>query len=207
MQKDYKEASAWFEKLYKENYKQNENIPWASMQGNPHLKHFLQQNSELGKCLVVGCGLGDDAHMLSQAGYDVTAIDISASAIKWCKERFDGSYIEFLVQDVFELPDTLIGEFNFVFESLTIQSLPREFREKIINAVGSLLSEEGKILVVAHGIEEDKNPKGPPWPMKKSEFEHFTGLGLKELEFKTIQEETKISNFKFYALYQKSHSF
>lgn len=205
MQTDYKQASAWFEELYKKNYKQNENIPWASMQGNPHLLKYMKENANLGKCLVVGCGLGDDAHMLSQAGYDVTAIDISDSAIKWCKERYDGSCIEFLVQDVFELPDALVGEFDFVFESLTIQSLPRDFRAKIINAISSLLSENGKILVIAHGVDEDKNPSGPPWPMKRSEFKHFSELNLRELEFKTIEETTKISSFKFYALYQKSN--
>jgi SAM-dependent methyltransferase len=176
------------------------------MQGNTHLLTYMKENADLGKCLVVGCGLGDDAHMLSQAGYDVTAIDISDSAIKWCKERFDGICIEFLVQDVFELPDSLRGEFDFVFESLTIQSLPREFREKIINAISSLLSENGKILVIAHAIDEDKEPKGPPWPMKRSEFEHFTNLGLKQLEFKTIEETTKISSSKFFALYQKTNS-
>jgi SAM-dependent methyltransferase len=174
------------------------------MQGNPHLKHYMQHDVALGKCLVVGCGLGDDAHMLSQAGYDVTAIDISNSAIKWCQERFDGICINFLVQDVFELPDSLVGEFDFVFESLTIQSLPREFRTKMINAVTSLLAENGKILVIAHGVGEDKDPQGPPWPMKRSEFEDFDALGLKMLEFKMIEEETKISSYKFYALYQKS---
>lgn len=204
MQKDHKKATSWFEDLYKENYKQNENIPWAQMKPNEHLLEYIKLNPSSGKALVVGCGLGDDAVVLSQAGYDVTAIDISHSAIKWCQERFDECEVEFIVQDVFELPQDMVGAYDFVFESLTIQSLPIEFREKIITAIASLLSQNGKILVVAHAKDEESKKDGPPWPLEQEHIDIFKEIGLSELEFKIIDEPTMISASKYRALYQKS---
>lgn len=204
MAKDYKEASAWFEDLYKQNYKKNENIPWAQMKANEHLLEYLKNNQVSGKGLVVGCGLGDDAVVLSNAGFDVTAIDISHSAIKWCKERFEDCEVDFIVQDIFELPQEMIGSYDFVFESLTIQSLPLEFRDKIITAISSLLANNGKLLAVAHAKDDGSKSDGPPWPLVKEELNLFSKQGLKELEFSIIEEPTKISSRKFKAVYQKA---
>ena len=113
MSSEHKKASAWFEVLYKEklqnssNLEDSNDIPWAKMEVNPYLDEYLKNHLANGKALVVGCGLGDDALALSEAGFDVTAIDISESAIKWCNQRFDGFGINFCVQDVFELPDEI----------------------------------------------------------------------------------------------------
>ncbi|MBU1657643.1 class I SAM-dependent methyltransferase [bacterium] len=206
MRDDHKAASAWFEELYKENYNKNENIPWAKMQPNEHLLEYIKNNLLGKRCLVVGCGLGDDAITLSEAGADVTAIDISHSAIKWCKERFDGYGVNFIVQDIFELPPEMIGAYDFVFESLTIQSLPLVFRNKIITAISSLLSPDGKILIVAHGKKEGEKKEGPPWPLEINELKLFGTKGLNELEFSIMEEMSNISAYKFKAVYQKERS-
>lgn len=203
MSKDYKEASAWFEELYKNNFQKNENIPWAQMKPNEHLVEYLQKHPKRGKCLVVGCGLGDDAVVLEKAGFEVTAIDISESAIKWCQERFQECDVKFIVQDIFELPNEMLGTYDFVFESLTIQSLPHNFREKIINAISSLLKEDGQILVIAHAKDEGCTKDGPPWPLHKNEIELFKENGLKEVTFSVVDEPTKISSRKFKAIYKK----
>ncbi|MCC5670705.1 class I SAM-dependent methyltransferase [Nostoc sp. CHAB 5784] len=39
------------------------------------------------KALVIGCGLGDDAEAIASLGFEVTAFDISPTAIAWCQER------------------------------------------------------------------------------------------------------------------------
>ena len=198
-----KEASSWFEELYRENFENSDAIPWAKMKVNPFLEEYLEYNIGEGKALVVGCGLGDDALALSEAGFDVTAIDISESAILWCNKRFDGFGIDFCVQDVFELPPEMIGAYDFVFEALTIQSLPLEFRNKIITAISSLLSPKGKILVVANGKREGEKFDGPPWPLEMNELKLFGMKALRELEFSIFEEETALSTLKFRALYSR----
>lgn len=74
-------ASAWFENLYKSNENSHENIPWARQDVNPLLQIYLDKKKvHKGKALVIGCGLGDDAHALVNAGYETLAIDISQTA-------------------------------------------------------------------------------------------------------------------------------
>jgi len=204
MRDDYKAASAWFETLYKENFQKEEEIPWAKMETNPFLAEYLENNLPNGKALVVGCGLGDDAVALSMAGFDVTAIDISESAVSWCEERFDGFGIDFKVQDVFELPESMLGAYDFVFEAFTIQSLPLVFRDKIVTAIGSLVKPNGYLLAIANGKNSGEKYIGPPWPLERNELRLFINKDLEELEFSIFEETSKLSTLKFRALFQKN---
>lgn len=198
-----KEASAWFETVYKESQRDESKIPWAKLETNEFLVEYLQLHLGEGKAIVIGCGLGDDAVALDEAGFDVTAIDISATAIQWCKERFDYTDVDFRVQDIFELPEEMLGQYDFVFESRTIQSLPLEFRNKIIGSISSLLSPRAKVLAIANGKNAGEKYQGPPWPLERNELRLFENYGLNELEFSIFAEDSEISTLKFRALYQK----
>ena len=199
---EHNKASAWFESLYKENINSQENIPWARLEVNPILSAHLKGHSVIGKkALVIGCGLGDDAVALESAGCEVVAIDVSQTALDLAKERFKGSKVKFIKQDIFDMPLKYFEYFDFIFESLTIQSLPREFREKMIKAISKTVSKNGEILVVAHQF--NGNTKGPPWPLKKEEIDLFVRHNLKEISFEIIDETSKISDRKFKVLYKK----
>lgn len=203
MRDDYKKATAWFDTLYKENLQHHENIPWAKMEANPFLVAYLQNNLPNGKALVVGCGLGDDAIALSEAGFDVTGIDVSQSAIDICHERFDGFGVTFLVQDIFELPESMLGAYDFVFEAFTIQSLPLVFRDKIITAISSLVAKDGHLLAISHGKNAGEKHEGPPWPLEMNELRLFGNKGMEALEFSVFEEQSNLSTLKFRAIYQK----
>ena len=203
MSEDYKEASEWFETLYRDNFNKTEAIPWAKLETNPFLQEYLDNHLGEGKALVIGCGLGDDALALSEAGFEVTAIDISPSAIKWCNDRFDGFGINFCVHDVLELPDEMHEAFDFVFEAFTIQSLPLALRDKIITAISKTVSPKGKLLAVAHGKREGERYDGPPWPLEMNELRLFGMKELSELEFSIFEEQSTLSTLKFRALYSK----
>jgi SAM-dependent methyltransferase len=198
----YKEASAWFDGLYEEHKDAHENIPWARQAVNPLLQRYLDEVSEhKGKALVIGCGLGDDAKALELAGYDVVAIDIAQTALDLAFARFPDTNIVFEKQDIFEMPDKYHEHFDFVFEAFTIQSLPIEFREKMIKAVANTVAKEGKLLLVAHQREELFD--GPPWPLVKDEVDLFKTHSLKELSHTIETEESKISNTFFRVFYTK----
>ena len=202
--KEYKEATAWFEELYRDSKQDESKIPWADMKANDFLDEYLKNHLPRGRALVVGCGLGDDAIALSLAGCEsVTAIDISPSAIAWCEERFDGFGVDFRVEDLFELPEDLLGSFDFVFEAFTIQSIPLAFRDRVITAISSLLKPRGQVLVVAFGKQEGEVFPGPPWPLERNEIRLFENKGMKELEFSIFDNPRGLSNIKFRALYQK----
>ncbi len=199
-------ASAWFNDLYEEHKENHENIPWARQAVNPLLESYLSDETQdhKGKALVIGCGLGDDAYALELAGYEVLAIDISEVALELASTRFNDSNVRFEKQDIFDMPEIYKGSFDFVFEAFTIQSLPTEFREKMINAVAQTLSPNTKLLLVAHKREREFD--GPPWPLLQEEVDIFKSYGLKELAFETHAEESKISNTRFRVLYQRVDS-
>ena len=198
MQQEHNKASAWFDDLYKNNKTTQENIPWAKQATNPLLQTYLDDNVEhKGTALVIGCGLGDDAIALEIAGYEVTAIDVSQTALDLAQERFTDTNIKFIKQDIFEYKEV----FDFVFEALTIQSLPLEFRDKMIKAVANTVDVGGKLLLVAHKREEIFS--GPPWPLSKEEIDSFKNHGLHEVSHELHTEKSKISNTRFRVLYSR----
>jgi len=197
------DSSKFFEDIYKQSSGDKEKIPWANMQADSFLTEYLEMHLGEGKAIVIGCGLGDDALALEEAGFDVTAIDISETAIKWCQERYDYTNINFFVQDIFNLPADMLEQYDFIFESRTIQSLPLIHRDKIISCISSLMAPKAKALVIANGKQEGEKFEGPPWPLEYNELRLFENYGCKELEFSIFESEDKTSKLKFRALYQK----
>ena len=202
MPQAHNKASDWFDGLYKENKESHENIPWARQAVNPLLQSYLEEDvTHKGRALVIGCGLGDDAKALEVAGYDVVAIDVSQTALDLAKEKFADSDIVFEKQDIFDMPSVYDEHFDFVFEAFTIQSLPVEFREKMVEAVANTVAPKGHLLLVAHKREEDFD--GPPWPLEEKEIHLFKEHGLTELTHEIHTEKSKISNTRFRVLYTK----
>ena len=202
MIEEHSKASAWFDGLYSEHKDNFDNIPWARQDVNPLLKSYLQeQKVHKGTALVIGCGLGDDARAIEEAGYDVVAIDVSQTALDLAKARFEKSSVIFEKQDIFDMPQKYHHHFDFVFEAFTIQSLPVEFREKMIKAVTNTIKDGGKILLVAH--QRERLFPGPPWPLEAHEVEYFKNHGLKEISHSIHKEDSPISNTKFRVLYEK----
>lgn len=201
-QQAHNKASDWFDGLYADNKTSHENIPWARQAVNPLLESYLMDEKEhKGFALVIGCGLGDDARALELTGYDVVAIDVSQTALDLAKERFPESSIKFEMQDIFDMPEAYHEYFDFVFEAFTVQSLPVEFREKMIEAVSDTVAPQGKLLLIAHKREDLF--EGPPWPLEEAEINLFEQHGLRELAHEIHTEESKISNTRFKVLYTK----
>jgi len=199
---EYNKASAWFDNLYKKHENNHEKIPWARQDVNPILQTYLdRKDNHKGKALVIGCGLGDDAYALDKVGFDVLAIDVSQTALNLAKKRFFTSGIRFEKQDIFDMPQKYYEHFDFVFEALTIQSLPVEFREKMINSIADTVAKGGELLVVAHQL--NGNNDGPPWPLTQEQIDMFKTTSLKEHSFDIVLEESIISQRKFKVLYKK----
>ena len=172
----------FFENVYKNVDKDNlVSIPWANLAANVHLVDYLNVKDDMtyGRALVIGCGLGDDADALAKMGYDVDAIDISKTAIGMAKERFPTEEIDFRVEDIFKLPASMFGAYDFVFESRTIQSLDPKFRDELIEIIAGLVAKDGVLLVHTNIQDDNENYGGPPWPLYRRELLGFEKFGLK----------------------------
>jgi SAM-dependent methyltransferase len=187
--------TGWFEPLYAEAKGDTAQVPWAKNQPHPFLQDWLSINSPqaAGKtALVIGCGLGDDAELLASLGYQVTAFDISPTAIAWCQQRFPDSSVNYLVADLFNLDPQWHGKFDFVFECRTIQALPLDVRSQVIQKITALVAPQGTLLVIARRRDSNTIPDGPPWALSDAELSQFIELGLTEVKCDRFVEGEQI---------------
>ena len=114
-----------------------------------------------GNVLDVGCGAGSHALYLQEKGIDVTAIDISANAIKACELR---GLKNAKVQDIMQLEgdkfDTILLLMNGAGMCGKLKNIPN-FLQKL----KALLTDEGQILVdssdIIYMFDEDED--GGKW--------------------------------------------
>jgi len=184
----------WFDKVYQAAGDDYQQIPWARCQPNRMLMPLLAEGrlSALGeKAVVVGCGLGDDAELLANNGFAVTAFDISPEAIRQAKKRFPESPVRYLVADLFALAPEMLSAFDLVFEASTLQALPPHLVHEAQKAITALLSPQGILVVVAFGrTAEQALPQEPPWPLLKQDLDHFQQCGLREIDVKSVNIES-----------------
>jgi len=186
------DATGWFERLYEQAVGNEQSVPWADMEPNPHFLSWLARRNLSGNgktALVVGCGLGDDAEELARRQFRVVAFDISPTAIDWCRRRFPNSPVEYVAADLLEPPESWAGAFDFVLEVYTFQVLPASLREQLASKVAGCVSPGGTLLVVARGREAFGDPGQMPWPVTREELATFMDFGLREVCFEDFLDD------------------
>ncbi len=189
----------WFDALYTEADGDTSHIPWADTEPTEFLIEWFAKNEIKGegkKSLIVGCGLGDDAEFVASKGFDVTAFDISQSAIEWCKKRFPETKVDYVVKDLFDTPDNWTKAFDLIIEINTLQAMPSPFRINAMKCLPTLLADNGLLLVIARGRETGEEIDGPPWNLSKDEFQTFIDEGLKEESFEDFFDSEDVRRFR-----------
>lgn len=218
------DPTGWFEELYKEAAGDNEKIPWADLEPNRFFKAWAEKSGLRGdgrRALVVGCGLGDDAVYLDDLGFKVTAFDISRTAIEWARRLHKDREIKFEVMDLFEpfrgwlyrSPPATAGStdggggFDFVLEVYTIQPLPIEMRERVMDSIAAFVAPGGELVVVTRGREDDEEVVKVPWPVSRRELSRFEVNGLVQTHFEVMPDETDDEPAdRYVAVYRRNYS-
>jgi SAM-dependent methyltransferase len=175
------DAIGWFEHIYTEAAGDPGKIPWADCCPNPNLTEWLDRENIHGldrRALVVGCGLGDDAELIAQRGFRVTAFDVAPTAIALCRKRFPGSAVSYAVADVLRPPSEWRRAYDFVLEAYTLQVLPPLPRQQTILNIAETVGPGGMLLIICRARNEE-DPKGEmPWPLLRDELRGFEQAGL-----------------------------
>jgi SAM-dependent methyltransferase len=186
------DAVGWFEALYQEGLANPDLIPWARMAPRPELESWYQRTRPALQdrtCLVIGCGLGDDAEFLARAGGRVTAFDIAPTAVAWCRRRFPTSSVSYEVADLLHPPPDWRSRFDFILECNTLQTMRDEARAQAVAAIASLIGPGGRLLVICRGREPDEILGEVPWPLTRAELAAFARFGLVEQSFDDVLSE------------------
>lgn len=203
---DEDNPTGWFDNIYTDAQGDHNAVFWADLEPSPYLLDWLK-NCDFKhtgrKAIVIGCGVGDDAEALSEAGYEVTAFDISPEAINLCRNRYLTTMVNYLVADLFDYPSQWTESFELVYECNTIQVLPGKYRIQARDAMVSLLALQGYILVSCRSRLKGEQEDDIPLPLDKEEIDSFRQYGLKEMSFEAYDDTQEPSVPHFFASYQK----
>lgn len=185
------DPTGWFERLYAEAASGDAIVPWDREEPNPLLVDAATQYGLTGpgrRALVVGCGFGRDAEFVATLGFDTVAFDISATAIQGARGRFPESTVDYTVADVLAPPAAWTGAFDFVLESITVQSMPLSVRATAIGRIAGMIAPGGQLLVISGIREEGEQVDGPPWPLTRGELDSFGTGGLQSVHVQAVSE-------------------
>ena len=192
---------SWFEDIYAESNEDRDMIPWDWREPHPFLVEWAEQNEITGSALVVGCGLGEDAVFLSKRGWQVTAFDVSESAVSWARKLHDVENVEWLVADLLDPPASWEGEFDLVLEVHILQPKPEEIRKVAAPRLPTFLAEGGNLVCIGR-LSSDEDQEGPPWPLTQDFIEKI-GKDIDKIEFYSSMIPEKESN-RYRAVWNKS---
>jgi hypothetical protein len=181
------DVTGWFERLYSAADRGEAAVPWDRGGAHPLLVEWAEgHRASAGRALVVGAGLGGDAELVAGLGYDTTAFDVSATAIRSARERFPLSTVDYSVADLLDPPLSWRGAFDLVVESLTVQSMPRSARSAAIESVSSFVAPGGTLVVISGDLGEGDPVSGPPWPLTRAEVEAFASHGVEPVRIESL---------------------
>jgi SAM-dependent methyltransferase len=192
------DPAGWFETLYAEASAGLAVVPWDDGQPNPHLTEWATSAVARGvvgpgrRALVVGCGVCDDPGFLASLGCEVTAFDVSPTAVAEARRRFPRSPVRYQVADLLAPPPGWQGAFGLVAEIYTVQALYGEARAAAIRALPRLVAPGGTLLVIARATDDQdpvRDPATMPWPLTRSELEAMTGQALTVLSVEKFLDD------------------
>lgn len=102
-----------------------------------------------GKCLELGCGIGQYSKRLMEYGYEVTSTDISDIALNEVKKFNENTR----KVDMSKPLPFKGNEFNLVFASLSIHYFSEKITKQLINEIYRVLEKDGLFIGSVNGTE------------------------------------------------------
>jgi SAM-dependent methyltransferase len=136
-------------------------VPWDTDAPSPELARVVE-GLPRGPALEVGCGTGTNAVFLAQQGFDVTACDVSPTALDRARERARaaGVSVRYVEADLLASPD-LGGPWPLVFDRGVYHVLRRVDGPAYLRWLARVTPVGGWYLVQA-GNANDGGDVGPP---------------------------------------------
>jgi SAM-dependent methyltransferase len=186
--------------------------PWDSGVPSQHLKSFLAEGKvKSGRVLELGCGTGTNAIFLAQQGFDVTAVDLSPTALERAREKAAQAKVKinFVEADVTALPD-LGGPFPFMFDRGTYHIVRKINLAGFQTMLAKMVEPSGFYLVLA-GNANTLAPadQGPPTVRAAEiaaeiELNSFDLVELKQTVFHGVKiEGREFTPLAWSALFQR----
>jgi SAM-dependent methyltransferase len=119
-------------------------LDWGGRWTEPFLPLLRTAGAE--RVLELGCGTGNDAARLAEAGFAVVALDASGEAIAFAREKFAALSIDFVVADMAEPLPFADGSFDAVMANVSLHMFSDAVTRAVFAEVRRVLQPGGLFL-------------------------------------------------------------
>jgi methyl halide transferase len=155
-------SSAFWNGIY-----EKESSPRWNIGPAPSLVHWLKDSKPAkGRVLLPGCGYGHDARLFAEHGFETVAVDFAPLAIERAQAVHGDTPVDWRCEDIFELPTTEAGAFDYVYEYTCLVAIEPPRRPDYAQLCRDLLMPGGRLIgcFYNHGREG-----GPPFDVTREE--------------------------------------
>ncbi len=161
--------------------------PWDQGGVPAALRRFAEQSPRRYRTLIPGCGLGHEVAFLSEAGWDVCAIDFSPEAVeqarrglgRWADRVRQADFFDFVSEQPVEL----------VYERAFLCALPPARRAAIAARWAELL---GPGMLLAGFFYFNDAPKGPPFGLLPGNLEALLAPDFERIEDLPVEDSIPV---------------
>lgn len=122
-----------------------------------------------GRMIVLGAGRGHDARLFARHGFEVTAVDFAAEAVREMQRLAEpDAPVTALQADIFALDPALDGAFDYVLEYVCYCAIDPARRPDYADAAARLLKPGGLFIALAYPIGDFSG--GPPFAVDPDEL-------------------------------------
>lgn len=162
--------------FWNERFEQNF-MPWDQGKVPLALQQYVARNATPLVTLIPGCGTAYELAYLSQAGWDVSAIDFSAAAVAAARTQLGPWAPRVHQADFFSYaPATPL---QLIYERAFLCALPRRMWPQVAARWAELLATGG---LLAGFFYFDQAPKGPPFGITPLQLEALLKPAFERIE-------------------------
>lgn len=202
---NFKEDFSDWDTYYKEN--KVKNMPWYEKNLDYDLENeIISKNLSKGKFLDLGTGPGTQAVQLAKRNFEVTATDISPTAIDNAKKL--SNKINFLVDDVLnsQLAD---NKFDFIFDRGIFHVFDVSQRPRYVKQIKRILDDNGILFLKCMSVDEKIIPDNAiPHKLSKQEIidSFSTDFDVESIENSIFHGTLEIKLKALFAVLKKKSS-
>ncbi|MEM7344216.1 MAG: methyltransferase domain-containing protein [Chloroflexota bacterium] len=143
-----------------------------------------------GQMIVLGAGRGYDARMFAQANFTVTAVDFADDAVRDMKKwDHPDTPVDIRQSDIFTLPDTLKGTYDYLLEYTCFCAINPNRRTDYADLVAALLKPQATCFFLLFPIWDQEG--GPPFAVTPEELlDLFLPRGFEVLQHEPHPEDS-----------------
>jgi SAM-dependent methyltransferase len=121
-----------------------ETLPWISARVD-----IVRRFKRGGRAVDLGCGIGETAVALSNAGFRVTAVEESAKTVGFLQRQY--SSVEWINDNILDFAAGNPGSFDVVTLFHVLEHIPHP--ENVIRSIATLLDEDGLVVIEVPDVD------------------------------------------------------